>query len=188
MLKAYPSAQDVAKAGVEAVYQVLHSVPAAHFGRPTAKKLVAAAQISIGSGRALTGRASSLRILCDQLEHTQANLTRLEAELEQLITMDPGTKGLQQMPELGPKSVAVLRGCRDQRERPVERESQALQARQWLIASNPLPRCPAQYSPGRLRLWSVLSSSGGARVEENVRYHGRHAQNGNGSYPSDENG
>ncbi len=78
MLKAYPDAQAVAQAGVEEVYRVLRSVPAAHFGRPTAKKLVLAAQTSISSGRALTGRASSLRILCDQLEHTQANLNRLE--------------------------------------------------------------------------------------------------------------
>jgi len=109
VLKAYPHAQAVAEAGVEAVYQVLRAVPAAHFGRPTAKKLVAVAQASIGSGRALSGRASSLRILCDQLEHTQANLTRLKEELEQLITTDPSTKGLQQMPELGLKTVAVLR-------------------------------------------------------------------------------
>jgi transposase len=109
VLKAYPHALLLAEAGVEAVYQVLRAVPAAHFGRPTAKKLVAAAQASIGSGRALSGRVSSLRILCDQLEHTQANLTRLEEELEQLITTDPSTKGLQQMPELGLKTVAVLR-------------------------------------------------------------------------------
>jgi transposase len=109
VLKAYPDAQAVAQAGVEAVYQVLRAVPAAHFGRPTAKKLVVAAQASGSSGRALTGRASSLRILCDQLEHTQVNLNRLEEELEQLITMDPETKGLRQMPELGPKTVAVVR-------------------------------------------------------------------------------
>jgi len=66
---AYPHAQAVAQAGVEAVSQVLRAVPAAHFGRPTAKRLVAAAQASSSSGRALSGRASSLRILCDQLEH-----------------------------------------------------------------------------------------------------------------------
>jgi transposase len=109
VLKAYPHAQAVAQAGVEAVYQVLRAVPAAHFGRPTAKKLVAAAQASVSSGHALSGRASSLRILCDQLEHTQINLKKLEEELEQLITTDPATKGLQQMPELGPQTVAVLR-------------------------------------------------------------------------------
>ncbi len=109
VLKAYPYAQAVAKAGVEAVCQVLRAVPAAHFGRPTAEKLVAAAQTSTSSGRALTGRANSLWILCDQLEHTQANLRRLEEEVEHLITTDPATKGLQQMPELGPKTIAVLR-------------------------------------------------------------------------------
>ncbi|WP_040442342.1 IS110 family transposase [Ktedonobacter racemifer] len=68
-------------------------------GRSTAQKLVILAKESVSSGRALCGRASSLRILCDQLEHTQANLVRLEQELEELMTTDPGTKGLQQMPE-----------------------------------------------------------------------------------------
>ena len=109
MLKAYPDAASVAQAGVEAVYQVLRAVPKPHYGRPTAQKLVAAAQISGGSGRALSGRATSLRILCDQLEHTQSNLQRLEEELEQLVTTDPETKGLRQIPELGVETVAVLR-------------------------------------------------------------------------------
>jgi transposase len=109
VLKAYPHAQAVAEAGAGAVYQVLRTVPAPHFGRPTAQKLVARAKESVSSGRALSGRANSLRILCDQLEHTQANLARLEQGLEELITTDPGTKGLQQMPELGPKTIAVLR-------------------------------------------------------------------------------
>ena len=80
MLKAYPDARAVAQAGAEAVSQVLRAVPSAHFGRPTARKLVAAAQTSSRSDRALHGRESHLRILCDQLEHTQANLQRLEKE------------------------------------------------------------------------------------------------------------
>jgi transposase len=67
------------------------------------------AQGSGSLGRVLNGRASSLRILCDQLEHTQANLRRLEEELEQLVNTDPGARGLQQIAELGPKTVAVLR-------------------------------------------------------------------------------
>src|SRR5258708_30742113 len=81
----------------------------AHFGRPTAQKLVAFASKSGSSGRAVAGRSMSLRVLCDQLEHTQANLTRLEAEIEQLLTNDPGIKGVQQVPEFGSKTVAVLR-------------------------------------------------------------------------------
>ena len=63
MLKAYPHAQAVAEAGEAAVYQVLRTVPAPHFGRPTAQKLVALAKASVSSGHALSGRASSLRIL-----------------------------------------------------------------------------------------------------------------------------
>lgn len=94
VLKAYPSAQAVAQAGVEAVYQVLHALPAAHFGRPTAKKLVTAAQASVSSGRALNSRAGSLRILCDQLAHTQVNLKVLEEQLEQLIAADASSQGL----------------------------------------------------------------------------------------------
>ena len=64
---------------------------------------------SVSSARAVAGRATSLRILCDQLEHTQANLARLQAEIEQLLTQDPQVKGLLQIPEFGPKTVAVLR-------------------------------------------------------------------------------
>jgi transposase len=81
----------------------------AHYGHPTAQKLVALAKASGSSGRALAGRSLSLRILCDQLEHTQANLARLEVEIEELLTHDPRVKGLQQVPGFGPKTVAVLR-------------------------------------------------------------------------------
>src|SRR3989441_3076892 len=85
VLKAFPSAQAVAEAGVEALSQLLRAQKSAHYGRPTAQKLVAFAKQSASSGRAVGGRSVSLRILCDQLEHTQANLARLEAEIEQLL-------------------------------------------------------------------------------------------------------
>lgn len=94
VLKAFPNAQALAEAGVEALFQVLRAQKPAHYGHPTAQKLVALANVSGSSGRALTGRSVSLRILCDQLEHTQANLARLEAEMEELLTSDPGAKGL----------------------------------------------------------------------------------------------
>ncbi len=35
---------------------------------------------------------------------------RLNAEIEHLLNTDPGVKGLQQVPEFGPKTLAVLRG------------------------------------------------------------------------------
>ena len=109
VLKAYPCAQAMAAAGVESISQLLRTQTSAHFGRPTARKLVELAHSSVSSNRAVSGRSTSLRILCDQLEHTQANLARLQAELEQLVAHDPGVKGLEQIPEFGPKTVAVLR-------------------------------------------------------------------------------
>lgn len=109
VLKAFPSAQALAEAGVEPLFQLLRAQKPAHYGRPTAQKLVALAKASVSSKRALVGRSVSLRILCDQLEHTQANLARLEAEMEELLTNDPAVKGLQQVPGFGPKTVAVLR-------------------------------------------------------------------------------
>jgi transposase len=109
VLKAFPSAQAMAEAGVEPLYQLLRAQTPTHSGRPTARKLVALATQSISSGRARAGRSLSLRILCDQLQHTGANLARLEAEIEQLLMQDPAVKGLQQVPEFGPKTTAVLR-------------------------------------------------------------------------------
>jgi transposase len=109
VLKAFPSAQALLEAGIEALFQVLRAQPGAHYGRPTAKKLVALANQSVSSGRAIAGRSTSLRILCDQLEHTQANLARLSPEIEHLLNTDPGVKGLRQVPEFGSKTLAVLR-------------------------------------------------------------------------------
>lgn len=109
VLKAFPSAQAVVEAGVDPLFQVLRAQPGAHYGRPTAKKLVALSNQSVSSGRALAARSTSVRILCDQLEHTQTNLARLNTEIEQLLSTDPGVKGLQQVPEFGTKTLAVLR-------------------------------------------------------------------------------
>ncbi len=107
--KPFKVAQAVSEAGVEPLSQLLRAQKSAHYGRPTAQKLVTFAKQSASCGRAVGGRSVSLRILCDQLEHTQANLALLEAEIEQLLTNDPQVKGLQQIPEFGSKTVAVLR-------------------------------------------------------------------------------
>ncbi len=76
---------------------------------PTAKKLLSLASTSVSSQRAEAGRSLSLRILCGQLEQTQKYLEELQAELEQLIANDPAAKSLQQIPEFGTQTVAVLR-------------------------------------------------------------------------------
>lgn len=109
VLKAYPSAQAMGKAQPEEVYRLLHELCPHHYGRKTAATLVQLAQTSVSSGQALVARSSSLRILCDQLEHTQNNLRLLEEEVDRLLDHDPKAKGMLSIPELGPMTVAVLR-------------------------------------------------------------------------------
>jgi hypothetical protein len=189
------------EAGVEPLTQLLRARKPVRSGRPTAQKRVALAKQSVSSGRAIAGRSVSLRILCDQLEHTQAKLARLETEIEQLLTNDPGVKGLQQVSEFGPKTVAVWRaelgdvqrftrtdardclrgdGHRDQREREMEWQSQAFQTRQWFAATDVVCGGDAQHSFGRLGFRGLLSPPGRARPKVWFSFDGRHAQNAGG--------
>ncbi len=109
LLKLYPSAQALAAAGVEAITVKLHELAPRTYGRRTAEHLVQLASHSVSNGLAVAARATSLRILCDQLEHTQANLKQLENEIDKLLQTDAGAKGLQSVPDFGRKTVAVLR-------------------------------------------------------------------------------
>jgi len=204
VLKAYPSAQDVAAAGVESITQLLRTQTSGHFGRPTARKLVELAQSSVSSNRALSGRSTSLRILCDQLEHTQANLARLQAELEQLMAHDPGVKGLEQIPEFGPKTVAVLRAELGDMNR-FSRTDQVIayggmdieikESGQWKgkaklskHGSGLVRRVLAlfgapKYSLGRVCFWRLLPSFGAAGPQERISLDGSDAQNAGGRCP-----
>src|SRR5260370_32552218 len=109
VLKRYPSAQAVAQTEVETRSLVLRELAPHHYGRPTAQALVGLAKASISSGVAVVARSSSLRILCDQLEHTQRNLEQLQREIDQLLDQDPKATGMLGVPEFGPTTVAVLR-------------------------------------------------------------------------------
>jgi transposase len=108
-LKRYPSAQAVAQTEVVTLSQVLHQLAPRRYGRRTAEKLLALAKESISSGVALSARSTSLRLLCDQLEHSQANLKRLQQEIEALLDHDPKVAGVLGIPEFGVMTVAVLR-------------------------------------------------------------------------------
>ena len=70
---------------------------------------MALAQHCTSPGVAIVARSSSLKILCDQVEHTQGDLAPLEEESEKLLAADKGSKGLQSVPEFGRKMIAVLR-------------------------------------------------------------------------------
>jgi len=87
---------------------VLRAQSQPQYGRPTAPETGGFAKPEWEQWRAIAGRSVSLRILCDQLDHTRANLARLDVEIEQLLTNDPGIKGVQQVPEFGSQTRAVL--------------------------------------------------------------------------------
>jgi transposase len=109
VLKAYPSAQAIAEAEPDALLKLLREQCPGRYGEPTANRLLALAKASVSSGRARCARETSLRILCDRLEHTTANLERLEAEIEHLVDTDPKVKGMAGIKELGPLTIAVVR-------------------------------------------------------------------------------
>ena len=109
LLTRYPSAQAIASAGVEAIAALLHEVAPRTYGRSTAERLVHLARAAVSGGMALGARSTSLKIVCDQLEHTQANLAQLEREIDNLLETDAGARGLGSVPEFGHKTVAVRR-------------------------------------------------------------------------------
>jgi transposase len=109
VLKRYPSAQAIVQTSVETLSAFLHELAPRHYGRPTAQILRHLAQTSINSGVAVAARASSLRILCDQLEHTQHNLEELQREIDQFLEQDPKATGMLSVPEFGSLTIAVLR-------------------------------------------------------------------------------
>lgn len=109
LLKRYPGAQAIRDAGVEALTLTLRDLAPRHYGRRTAQALVDLASHSIATPLATPGRALSLKVLCDQLEHTLANLAAVERELDHLLEQDPGASGLTSTPEFGRKTATVLR-------------------------------------------------------------------------------
>ncbi len=109
VLKRYPSAQVIAQTEVQTLSKFLHELAPRHYGRPTAQALVRLAKASVSSGVAVAARSSSLRILCDQLDHTQKNLEQLQREIDQLLGQDPKATRLLSVPEFGSTTVAVLR-------------------------------------------------------------------------------
>ena len=96
---------------METLGKFLRELAPRHYGRPTAQELVGLAKASISSGVAVAARSASLRILCDQLDHTQKNLEQLQREIDQLLHQDPKAKGMLGVPEFGPTMVAVLRAA-----------------------------------------------------------------------------
>ena len=109
VLKRYPGAAALARAGVDAVAATLRELAPRRYGQPTATELVRLASHSVASGVATSARALSLKVLCDQLDHTLSNLAQLQQELDRLFDGDDAATTLSSVPEFGRQTVAVLR-------------------------------------------------------------------------------
>lgn len=109
VLRAYPSAKAIREAGVDAIASILQASAPHRYGRETARQLVGRAEHSVSSDLALDVRSLSLKIWCEQLQHTQAHLEQVEEEIEKQLSRDPRARGLQGVPEFGTQTVAVLR-------------------------------------------------------------------------------
>jgi transposase len=188
----------MAQATEGALYALLHAQKHANSGHPTARKLLSLASTSVSSGQAEAGRSLSLRMLCEQLEQTHKHLDWLQAELERLLANDPAVKGLQQIPEFGTKTVAVLRAELGDVDR-FARTDQAIayagldvqikasglwkgQAKlskrgSGRLATDALCGGLAQHSSGGLRLWCLLLPTGRARSQARLRLGSGDAQN-----------
>jgi hypothetical protein len=183
LLKLHPHAQAMALADVETLAAKLHELAPRTYGLATAQQLVRLGQHSVRSGVALSARSTSLKILCDQLEQTQANLAQLEQELENLLKTDAGAKGEASCSRIckqdachgasgvgGCRSLCVLAPggslCRtryrSQAEREMEGRSPALQARQRAYSAYPVSGRRTHYPTPRLRLWILFPSPGGS--------------------------
>jgi transposase len=186
LLKRYPSAQAIAEAGVKAITATLHELAPRNSGRKTAEQLVLLAQQSVSSQIATSARSTSLKILCDQLEHTQKNVAQLEEEIDKLVEGDDGIKGLKSVPEFGRKMIAVLRAelgevARFQRIEQVvayagmdievkesgkwRGQAKLSRARQWATSSYLVYDRSPLYPAQKLCLWGLLPSVSRSRHE-----------------------
>jgi transposase len=208
VLKAYPSAQALREAEPKLLYQLLREQCPGRYGRKTADKLIHLAKASVSAGVAIGARSSSMRILCDQLEHTQKNLELLLRVIEHLLDSDPKARSVLAISELGPMTVAVLRAelgdldrfaRMDQIVAYVGLDLQVKQSGKWKGQTKLSKRGSGHVrrilSPFRSKahsstyfsLWHVLPSSGGPRFEKRNGCYRGHAQTADRRRPSHPN-
>ena len=85
LLRAYPSAQAIAAAGVAPITAILEATAPRTYGPATAERLVGLAKRSRASPVSVAAHGRSLAILAEQLTHTQTNMAELEREIAQLL-------------------------------------------------------------------------------------------------------
>jgi len=133
VLKAYLSAQALREAEPRLLHQLLREQCPGRYGRKTADKLIHLAKASVSVGVAIGARSSSMRILCDQLDHTQKNLELLLRVIEHLLDSDPKARSVLAISEL-----VCWPGSSSETKWAMERADETVQTRQRPCA--PYPR------------------------------------------------
>ena len=115
ILKAYPTAKDLALAKPKHIEKIVRSIKGNNFNIDEIQKLIGTAKDSIYSGRAKDARGLSLKILLSHIEQIDKSIKELEFQIEDLlspkkaddINSSPGSN-LLTIPGIGPKTLAVI--------------------------------------------------------------------------------
>jgi transposase len=115
ILKAYPTAKDLAKALPKHIEKIVRSIKGNNFNISEVQQLIDTAKDSIYSGRAKDARGLNLKILLSHIEHIDASIKELDANIENLLSpADPDNinsfpgSNLLTIPGIGPKTLAVI--------------------------------------------------------------------------------
>lgn len=115
ILKAYPTACDLAKTKPKHIEKIVRSIKGNNFNIKEIQRLIDTAKDSIYSGRAKDARGLNLKILLTHIEHIDESIKELDSNIQNLlspansddINSFPGAN-LLTIPGIGSKTLAVI--------------------------------------------------------------------------------
>ncbi len=115
ILKAYPTAKDLAKAKSKKIEKIVRSIKGNNFNIKEIQQLIDTAKDSIFSGRAKDARGLNLSILLTHVEHLDKSIDELNQRIQEILSPSnnddtnsfPGAN-LLTIPGVGPKTVAAV--------------------------------------------------------------------------------
>lgn len=115
ILKAYPTAKDLASAKPKQIEKIVRSIKGNNFNIQEIQQLIDTAKHSIYSGRAKDTRGLNLAILLSQVEHLEKAIAELDQRMEEILSPSndddsdsfPGAN-LSTIPGIGPKTIAAI--------------------------------------------------------------------------------
>lgn len=115
ILKAYPTAKDLAIAKPKHIERIVRSIKGNNFNIKDIQELIDTAKNSIYSGRAQKARGLNLNILLTHVEHLDQSIAELDQRIQEMLSPtsddDPNSfpgANLLTIPGVGPKTVATL--------------------------------------------------------------------------------